>query len=206
MALQVPAINAQDNTAAVEVSESVFGLAFNETLVHQLVTRYLAGARSGTKAQKNRSAVSGGGTKPWRQKGTGRARSGTTRSPIWRTGGVTFAAQPRSFNQKMNKKMYRAGIKSILSELCRQERLVVSDGVFSGSAKTKELHAQLKDIDARHILIIADKDDRNLYLASRNIPYVELTSVDNLNPVLLVGADKVITNEQALKQIEGRLA
>jgi len=206
MALQVPAINAHDNAAAVEVSESVFGLAFNETLVHQVVTRYLAGARSGTKAQKNRSAVSGGGAKPWRQKGTGRARSGTTRSPIWRTGGVTFAAQPRSFNQKLNKKMYRAGIKSIFSELCRQERLVVSDGVFSGSAKTKELHAQLKDIDARHILIIADRDDHNLYLASRNIPYVQLTSVDNLNPVLLVGADKVITNEQALKQIEGQLA
>ncbi len=206
MALQVPAINAQENAAAVEVSESVFGQAFNETLVHQLVTRYLAGARSGTRAQKNRSAVSGGGAKPWRQKGTGRARSGTTRSPIWRTGGVSFAAQPRSFSQKLNRKMYRAGIRSILSELCRQERLVVSNEVFSGSGKTKELHAKLKDIDARRILIIADKDDRNLYLASRNIPYVELTSVDNLNPVLLVGADKVITNEQALKQIEGRLA
>lgn len=206
MALQVPAINAQDNAAAVEVSESVFGQAYNETLVHQLVTRHLAGARSGTKAQKNRSAVSGGGAKPWRQKGTGRARSGTTRSPIWRTGGVTFAAQPRSFEQKLNKKMYRAGIRSILSELCRQERLVVSEGVFSGSGKTKELHGKLKDLGARRILIIADKDDRNLYLASRNIPYVELTSVENLNPVLLVGADRVITNEQALKQIEGRLA
>ncbi len=206
MALQVPAINAQDNAAAVDVSESVFGQAFNETLVHQLVTRYLAGARAGTKAQKNRSAVSGGGAKPWRQKGTGRARSGTTRSPIWRTGGVTFAAQPRSYEQKLNKKMYRAGIKSILSELCRQERLVVSEAVFSGSEKTKELHAKLKDLGARRILIIADKDDRNLYLASRNIPYVQLTTAENLNPVLLVGADRVITNEQALKQIEGRLA
>ena len=137
MSLQVPAINDNDSAGSIDVSEAVFGLSFNETLVHQLVTRYLAGARSGTKAQKNRAAVSGGGIKPWRQKGTGRARAGTMSSPIWRSGGVTFAAQPRSFEQKLNKKMFRAGIRSILSELLRQDRLVVSGDIYPETPKTK---------------------------------------------------------------------
>lgn len=206
MGLQIPAINEQDSAGKIEVTEAVFGQSFNETLVHQLVTRYLAGARAGTKAQKTRSDVSGGGTKPWRQKGTGRARSGTMRSPIWRTGGVTFAARPRSYDQKLNKKMFRVGIRSILSELLRQDRLVVSNDVLPKTSKTKELAKKLKNVDAKRILIIVDSVDANLALASRNIPYVEVVESINLSPVLLVSADKVIATPAALKQIEERLA
>lgn len=206
MGLQIPAINEQDSAGKFEVTETVFGQSFNETLVHQLVTRYLAGARAGTKAQKTRSDVSGGGTKPWRQKGTGRARSGTMRSPIWRTGGVTFAARPRSYDQKLNKKMFRVGIRSILSELLRQDRLVVSNDVLPKTSKTKELAEKLKNVDAKRILIVVDSVDANLALASRNIPYVEVVESINLSPVLLVSADKVIATPAALKQIEERLA
>ncbi|WP_020565339.1 50S ribosomal protein L4 [Methylosarcina fibrata] len=206
MGLQIPAINEHDSAGKIEVSESVFGQSFNETLVHQLVTRYLAGARAGTKAQKTRSDVSGGGSKPWRQKGTGRARSGSTRSPIWRTGGVTFAARPRSYEQKLNKKMFRAGIRSILSELLRQERLAVSSDFLPSSPKTKELAAKLKTLDAKRILIVVESIDENLALASRNIPYVEVIEAINLSPVLLVAADKVIASPGALKKIEEHLA
>lgn len=204
MSLQVPAINAQG--AAVGVSEAVFGKEFNETLVHQLVVRYLAGARSGTKAQKNRSAVSGGGAKPWRQKGSGRARAGTTRGPLWRTGGVTFAAQPRSFEQKLNKKMFRAGVRSILSELLRQDRLAVSNDIYPATPKTKEVSQKLKAFDGQRVLIVADRIDQNLEFATRNLVNVELTTAENLNPVSLVSAERVIVTEQALKQIEERLA
>lgn len=203
MSLQVPPINAQNS--AVTVSEAVFGKDFNETLVHQLVTRYLAGARSGTKAQKNRSAVSGGGAKPWRQKGSGRARAGTTRGPLWRTGGVTFAAQPRSYEQKLNKKMFRAGVRSILSELLRQDRLAVDNHIYPHLPKCKEITVKLNGIDAQHILIIADKVDQNLEFATRNLVNVELITAENLSPVALVSADKVIVTEGALKQIEERL-
>jgi large subunit ribosomal protein L4 len=206
MGLQIPALNEQDSSGKVEVAEAVFGQSFNETLVHQLVTRYLAGARSGTKAQKTRSDVSGGGTKPWRQKGTGRARSGTTRSPVWRTGGVAFAARPRSYEQKLNKKMFRVGIRSILSELLRQDRLVVSRDIHPATAKTKELSEKLKFIDAKRILIVVETVDTNLALASRNIPYVQVIEAANLNPVLLVAADKVIATPTALKQLEESLA
>lgn len=206
MGLQVPALNEQDSAGQLEVAEAVFGQSFNETLVHQLVTKYLAGARAGTKAQKTRSDVSGGGAKPWRQKGTGRARSGTTRSPVWRTGGVTFAARPRSYDQKLNKKMYRVGVKSILSELLRQDRLVVSSDIMPITSKTKELSVKLKNIDAKRILIITDSVDENLALASRNIPYVEVIEAVNLSPVLLVSADKVIVTPSALKKIEECLA
>ena len=206
MGLQIPAINEQDSAGIVEVAESVFGQSFNETLVHQLVTKYLAGARAGTKAQKTRSDVSGGGAKPWRQKGTGRARSGTMRSPIWRTGGVTFAARPRSYDQKLNKKMFRVGVRSILSELLRQDRLVVSKDIIPSTSKTKELSAKLKNIDAKRILIVVDSMDGNLALASRNIPYVEVIEAINLSPVLLVSAEKVIATPAALKQIEERLS
>lgn len=204
MSLQVPAINAQG--PAVGVSDAVFGKEFNETLVHQLVVRYLAGARSGTKAQKNRSAVSGGGAKPWRQKGSGRARAGTTRGPLWRTGGVTFAAQPRSFEQKLNKKMFRAGVRSILSELLRQDRLAVSNDIYPATPKTKEISQKLKAFDGQRVLIVADRIDQNLEFATRNLVNVELTTAENLNPVSLVSAEKVIVTEQALKQIEERLA
>ncbi len=205
MSLQIPAINNQDSAGAVDVSEAVFGTPFNETLVHQLVTKYMAGARSGTKAQKSRSAVKGGGIKPWRQKGTGRARAGTSRSPIWRTGGVTFAAQPRNFEQKLNKKMFKIGIKSIFSELLRQDRLTVSNDIYPSAPKTKELSGKLKDLQGKKVLIIADKIDENLELASRNIPYVAVSTVEDMSPVLLVGADKVIATSQALKQLEERL-
>lgn len=206
MGLQVPAISAQDSAGAVDVSEAVFGQLLNEALVHQLVTKYLAGGRSGTKAQKNRSAVSGGGAKPFRQKGSGRARAGTSRSPLWRKGGVTFAAQPRSFDQKLNKKMYKAGIRSIFSELLRQKRLTVSNDIIPEAPKTKELVAKLKDVEGVRILIIADGIHDNLELSSRNIPNVEVTTADYLSPALLVGADKVIATEKALKQLEERLA
>jgi large subunit ribosomal protein L4 len=206
MTLQVPVINDQDSASAMEVAEQVFGQLFNETLIHQLVTRYLAGARAGTKAQKTRSEVSGGGIKPFRQKGTGRARAGTTRGPIWRSGGVTFAAKPRSFEQKINKKMYKVGIRSIFSELLRQERLVVSNDITPTTSKTKDFNQKLKSIDGKRILIITDEVNENLILASRNIPYVEVATAESVNPVSLVSADKVIVTSSALKQIEERLA
>ncbi len=206
MGLQIPALNEQDSSGQIEVNESIFGQSFNETLIHQLVVRYMAGSRTGTKSQKTRSDVSGGGSKPWRQKGTGRARSGTIRSPIWRTGGVAFAARPRSYDQKLNKKMFRVGIKSILSELLRQDRLVVSSDILLASSKTKELNEKLKQIDAKRILIVVEAVNVNLALASRNIPYVDVIEAINLNPVLLVSADKVIATPGALKQLEERLA
>jgi large subunit ribosomal protein L4 len=206
MGLQIPALNEKESSGKVDVTEAVFGQSFNETLVHQLVVRYLAGARAGTKAQKTRSDVSGGGSKPWRQKGTGRARSGTIRSTIWRTGGVAFAARPRSYDQKLNKKMYRVGVRSILSELLRQDRLVVSSNILPETPKTKALCEKIKNIDAKRILIVVGSIDANLALASRNIPYVDVIEAVNLNPVLLVSADKVIATPEAIKQLEERLA
>jgi large subunit ribosomal protein L4 len=206
MGLQIPALNEQDSSGLLEVADAVFGQSFNETLIHQLVVRYMAGARAGTKAQKTRSDVSGGGSKPWRQKGTGRARSGTIRSPIWRTGGVAFAARPRNYEQKLNKKMFRVGVKSILSELLRQNRLVVSSDIIPTSPKTKDLNEKIKAIDAKRILIVVEEVNLNLALASRNIPYVEVIEAVNLNPVLLVSADKVIATPGALKLLEERLA
>ena len=206
MSLQVPAIGYQDSALPLDVSESVFGQGFNETLVHQLVTKYLSAARAGTKAQKSRSAVSGGGAKPFRQKGTGRARAGTTRSPIWRTGGVTFAAQPRSFDQKLNKKMYKVGIRSIFSELLRQDRIAVCDDIVPASPKTKELLAKIKNYSTGRLLIIADELNENLILAARNLHYVAVVTPTSVDPVSLVSADKVIATTGALKQIEERLA
>ena len=206
MTLQIPAINDQDSAGSIDVAEQIFGQEFNETLVHQLVVRYMAGGRAGTKAQKNRAAVSGGGAKPWRQKGTGRARSGTIRSPIWRSGGATFAAQPRSYTQKLNKKMYKVGVRSIFSELLRQDRLVVSNEILPTTPKTKDLVAKLASLDAKRVLIVADELTEELVLASRNIPYVEVSSVEGLSPVALVSADKVIATASAVKQIQERLA
>lgn len=206
MGLQVPALNDQDTAGKVDVNEAIFGRDYNETLIHQIVTRFLAGRRAGTKAQKTRSEVSGGGMKPWRQKGTGRARSGSTRSPIWRTGGVAFAARPRNYEQKLNKKMFRAGIRSILSELLRQDRLVVANDIYPATPKTKELVEKLKGLNARRVLIVVDAIDQNLALASRNIPYVEVVEANNLNPVLLVSAEKVVATSGALKRIEEHLA
>jgi large subunit ribosomal protein L4 len=204
MSLQIPSINNQ--SPAQVVSAEIFGLDFNETLVHQLVVRYLSAARAGTKAQKNRSAVSGGGAKPFRQKGTGRARAGTTRSPIWRTGGVTFAAQPRSYDQKLNKKMYKAGIRSIFSELLRQDRIAISDEIIPSSPKTKDFLEKIKSIEAKRILIVVEELNENLILAARNLPYIAVLTPSSVDPVSLVSADKVIVTTAAIKQIEERLS
>lgn len=188
--------------AAVAVSETAFGREFNEALVHQIVTAYMAGGRQGTKAQKTRSEVSGGGIKPWRQKGTGRARSGTSNSPIWRSGGVTFAAKPRNYEQKVNKKMYRAAMQSILSELVRQERLVVADSFAVESHKTKEFVAKLKEMDLSNVLIVADEIDEKLYLAARNVPHVGITEASAIDPVSLIAFEKVLVTVPALKRLE----
>src|SRR5690554_7723874 len=166
------AMELKTNTgSAVTNSDEAFGREFNKSLVHQVITAYMAGARQGTKAQKSRAEVRGGGIKPWRQKGTGRARSGTSSSPIWRAGGVTFAAKPRSFEQKVNKKMYRAAMQSILSELIRQERLVVADTFAVDTHKTKEFVAKLKELELSNVLIVSDEVNENLYLAARNVPH-----------------------------------
>ena len=192
--------------ASLQVSDAVFGADFKEALVHQVVTAYMAAARSGTKAQKNRAAVSGGGIKPFRQKGTGRARQGTIRSPIMRKGGVTFAAQPRSYAQKVNKKMYRGALRSILSELLRQERLVVVDSFAVDAPKTKELVGKLKDLDMNDVLIITAQTDENMLLAARNLYHVDVRDTEQLDPVSLVGYEKVLMTAEALKKIEEQLA
>ena len=192
--------------ASLQVSDAVFGADFKEALVHQVVTAYMAAARSGTKAQKNRSAVSGGGIKPFRQKGTGRARQGTIRSPIMRKGGVTFAAQPRSYAQKVNKKMYRGALRSILSELVRQERLVVVDDFSVDAPKTKQLVAKLADLDMSDVLIITGQPDENMLLAARNLYHVDVRDSEQLDPVSLVGYEKVLMTADALKKIEEQLA
>jgi large subunit ribosomal protein L4 len=186
----------------VSVSDVAFGKEFNQDLVHQAVTAYLAGARQGTKAQKNRSAVSGGGAKPWRQKGTGRARAGTIRSPLWRSGGVTFAAQPRDHAQKLNKKMYRAALRCILSELNRQERLVVVESFDIEAPKTKSLVQQLAQYDLKDALIVSDEVSENLYLASRNLHKVDVRDVQGVDPVSLIRFDKVVMTVSALKKFE----
>lgn len=196
----------QNSKEKITVSDAVFGSDYNESLVHQLVTAFLAGARSGTKAQKNRSAVSGGGAKPWRQKGTGRARAGTIRSPLWRSGGVTFAAQPRDYSQKLNKKMYRAGIRSILSELARQERLLIVEDITVDAPKTKQLLEQLKALGVSKTLIISETADEKLYLSARNLPGVEVTDVDGLTPVNLIAYDHVIATVGSIRAIEEWLA
>ena len=187
---------------AIDVSENTFGRDFSEALVHQVVTAYLAGGRAGTKAQKNRSDVRGGGRKPWRQKGTGRARAGTIRSPIWRGGGRTFAARPQDHSQKVNRKMYRGALQVILSELVRQQRLVVLDAFELSTPKTTELLTKLAGLDFEKGLIVTTEVDGNLFLATRNIPNVYVLDVAGLDPVSLVAADKVIMTVDAVKKIE----
>jgi len=189
----------------VNVSDATFGKDFNEALIHQVVTAYLSGARQGTRAQKTRAEVSGGGKKPWRQKGSGRARAGSTRSPIWRTGGVTFAARPQDHSQKVNKKMYRAAMRSILSEIVRQDRLVVVENITAETPKTKQFTEQLKSLGVSNALIVADAVEQNLYLASRNIPYVDVRDVVALDPVSLIAHEKVVVTVPALKKIEEML-
>ncbi|MGN2611319.1 50S ribosomal protein L4 [Aliivibrio fischeri] len=191
---------------ALTVSETTFGREFNEALVHQVVVAYAAGARQGTRAQKTRSEVSGGGAKPWRQKGTGRARAGTIRSPIWRTGGVTFAAKPQDHSQKVNKKMYRGALKSILSELVRQDRLIVVDNFSVEAPKTKELVTKLKELELNDVLIVTGEVDENLFLAARNLYKVDARDVAGIDPVSLVAFDKVLMTAAAVKQVEEMLA
>ena len=193
-------------SGSVDVAESAFGAAFNEALVHQVVTAYLAGARAGTKAQKNRSAVRGGGTKPWRQKGTGRARAGTIRSPIWVGGGRTFAASPRSHDQKVNKKMYRAALRSVLSELVRQDRLVVIESLQLEAPKTRLLAGKLKELDLDNVLILNEGFDETLFLAARNLPNVGICDAASIDPVVLIRFEKVLVTLPALKLIEERLS
>lgn len=187
----------------VEVSETVFAARYNEPLVHQVVTAYQAAGRAGTHAQKTRAAVSGGGCKPFKQKGGGRARAGTIRSPLWRKGGVVFAAQPRSYEQKVNKKMYRGAIKSILSELIRLDRLTVVDSFDVDTHKTKDLMKKLEQLNlSDRVLIISDTVEKNVYLAARNLPNVDVCDVAAADPVSLVGSEKVLITLAALKQFE----
>ncbi|WP_227429917.1 50S ribosomal protein L4 [Psychrobacter sp. I-STPA6b] len=192
--------------AAIELSDTAFGREFNEALVHQVVTAYLAGARQGTRAQKTRAEVSGGGKKPWRQKGTGRARAGSIRSPIWRSGGRAFAAKPQDWSQKVNRKMYRGAMQCILAELVRQERLVLVEELTVSAPKTKELVAKLAELDAPKALIVTNEVDENLYLAARNIPHVNVLSANEVDPVSLIAFDKVIMSVDAAKQFEEALA
>lgn len=191
---------------SVEVSEATFARDYNEALIHQVVTAYLAGGRQGTRAQKNRSAVAGGGKKPWRQKGTGRARAGTIRSPIWRSGGVTFAATPQDHSQKVNKKMYRSAMRSILSELARSERLVVVESLSLEQPKTKLLVEALKGYGLDNVLIVASEVDQNLYLASRNLHKVDVRDVEGVDPVSLIAHEKVVVTVDAVKKFEEALA
>ncbi|UTW11037.1 50S ribosomal protein L4 [Marinobacterium rhizophilum] len=199
-------LNLAGTAGSVEVSDLAFGKEFNESLVHQVVTAYLAGGRQGTKAQKTRSEVSGGGAKPWRQKGTGRARAGTIRSPLWRTGGVTFAAKTRDHAQKVNKKMYRAALRCIFSELVRQDRLVVVEDFAMESPKTKQFIAKLNELSLNNALLITEDVEQNLYLASRNVPHVDVRDAAGIDPVSLVGFEKVLVTVPALKKIEEVLA
>jgi large subunit ribosomal protein L4 len=190
---------------SVEVADSAFSREFNESLVHQVVVAYMASARQGSRAQKNRSAVSGGGKKPWRQKGTGRARAGTTRSPIWRSGGVTFAAQPQDHSTKVNRKMYRGALRCILSELIRKERLVAVESFSVKAPKTKELLNQLKSLDMSNVLIVTEDGDENLFLAARNVRFVDVRDVEGVDPVSLISHDKVLITVAALKKLEEAL-
>jgi large subunit ribosomal protein L4 len=187
---------------SIEVSEVAFGRDFNEALVHQVVTAYLAGGRQGTRKQKTRSEVSGGGRKPWNQKGTGRARAGTIRSPIWVGGGRAFAARPQDHSQKVNRKMYRAAMQCILAELVRQERLIVVETFELAEAKTKAMLVKLAEFNATDALIVTEVVETGLYLAARNIPKIDVVDAAGINPVSLVGSEKVIMTVAALKKIE----
>ncbi|MEJ6540132.1 MAG: 50S ribosomal protein L4 [Halioglobus sp.] len=190
---------------SVSVSDVTFAREYNEDLVHQVVTAYMAGARQGTRGQKNRAAVSGGGKKPWRQKGTGRARAGTIRSPIWRGGGVTFAAQPQDHGQKVNRKMYRAAMQSIMSELARQDRLMVVESLDLEAPKTKLLVKQLSEYGVQNVLIVSAEVDENLYLAARNLHAVDVLDVEGVDPLSLIGHDKVMITVDAVKKFEEML-
>ena len=189
----------------VSVSDESFAKEFNESLVHQVVVTYMAGARQGSVKQKTRSEVNGGGKKPWRQKGTGRARAGTSSSPIWRSGGVTFAARPQDHSKKINKKMYRGALRCILSELIRQERLLIVDDFTLEDHKTKGLVQKLSEFDLKDVLIVSEEIDKNLYLASRNLYKVDVRDAAAVDPVSLIGYDNVVMTKAALKKVEAML-
>lgn len=198
-------LSLQGKKSSIEVADAAFGAAFNEPLVHQVVTAYLAGARAGTKAQKRRSDVRGGGAKPWAQKGTGRARAGTSRSPIWVGGGRTFAARPRDFTQKVNRKMYRGAMCAMLSELVRQKRLLVMDEFGVSAPKTKELRVKLQELGTDNALIVVEGFDENLWLAARNLPHVEVLEARSINPASLAKYDQVVMTVAVVKMLEERL-
>jgi large subunit ribosomal protein L4 len=206
MELKLTTATGRASKNSVELSDGNFGRDFNETLVHQVVTAYMAAARAGTKAQKTRAQVSGGGAKPFRQKGSGRARAGTIRSPLWRSGGTTFAAVPRSYEQKVNKKMYRAALRSILSELVRQERLVVVDKFDLDAPKTKQLNEKLKAMALDNVLIVDSAINDNLFLSARNLPHVDVVEAKRVDPVRLVRFEKVVMTTAAVAAIEEMLA
>lgn len=193
-------------SSSVQVADLVFGADYKPGLVHQVVTAYMAGGRAGTKAQKNRSAVSGGGAKPYRQKGTGRARAGTSRSPLWRSGGVTFAAQPRNYEQKVNRKMYRGALRSIISELVRADRLQVVSEFAIEAPKTKAVRAKLAELGLERVLILVDEIDYNLALGARNLPGVWIDTASGVDPVSLVAAEMLLITEAALRRLEERLS
>jgi large subunit ribosomal protein L4 len=194
------------NSKKCEVIEDVFSCDYNEALIHQVVTAYLSAGRAGTQAQKTRSEVRGGGIKPWNQKGSGRARAGTIRSPLWRKGGVVFAAKPRSYEQKVNKKMYRGAIRSILSELIRSERLSVVESLTIETPKTKDFIKKLEELKINgNVLVIAEAVETNLYLAARNLPNVDVRDVPAVDPAVLVGSENVLITVKALKQFEEML-
>ena len=192
-------------SSELQLSDATFGTEYNEALVHQVVTAYRNAGRSGTKAQKTKAEVSGGGKKPWSQKGSGQARAGSIRSPIWVGGGRAFAAKPRSFAQKVNRKMYRGALRSMLSELVRQDRLVVTSGIDLEAPKTRLLAAQLKQLALTNVLIVVEALDEKLFLAARNLPHVEVLPVTALNPLSLASCDKVLMTVGAVKLIEERL-
>jgi large subunit ribosomal protein L4 len=202
--MEIPVRSAGE--ASVQVSDSVFGAEYKPALIHQVVTAYLAGARAGTKAQKNRSAVSGGGAKPYRQKGTGRARAGTSRSPLWRGGGKVFAAQPRDFAQKVNRKMYRGAVRSILSELARQGRMTVVPELTLEAPKTAQLVGRLEELGLSDVLILVEDLDENLFLAARNLPGVDVLTAGEVDPVSLIAFETLLATEGAIRKLEERLA
>ena len=204
MKLKVLNISTNKSTST-EVADTIFARDFNQSLVHQVTTAYMSGGRQGSKAQKNRAAVSGGGKKPWAQKGTGRARAGTSRGPIWRSGGVTFAAQPRSYAQEVNKKMYKGAISVIFSELVRSERLKIVKDFEVKDVKTKNVTALLKTLDVKDALLMTDELDENLYLSSRNLYHVGVCDTQSIDPVSLIGYKNVVITEAALKKIEAML-
>ena len=187
---------------AVKLDDAIFAKEYNETIVHQVVVAYMAAGRAGTKAQKTRSDVSGGGAKPWRQKGTGRARAGTSRGPLWRSGGVTFAARPRDYSKKLNKKMYRSAMCSVFSELVRSDSLIIVDSFGVKEPKTKAMIVELGKLDVSNVLLISDVEDKNITLSARNIPNCETLTVSKLNPVSLLNHDKVVISSAAVKKVQ----